>query len=313
MNKSQRLSPVYRKNQTVIALSANNYYVPYVAVLLQSIKIHMDKHKNYDILILHCDITSESQRDIKQIFRWMRNASVRFCDVTSYGLQNRKLFLCGHFKLETYYRFLLPEILYNYEKVLYLDADMIVKSDVSYLFETDIDGYLLAACHDADTAGLYNGYFPNKKEYMDNILKIAKPYEYFQAGVILFNLKEFRKTFTTEQIISFAESYHWELLDQDVLNFIAQGRYKPIDMSWNVMVDWKRIRISEIISLAPQNLRDEYFAARANPRIIHYAGPEKPWDFPRSDFANQFWEYAQQTHFYNLLLERLGVRKEKTR
>ena len=82
---------------------------------------------------------------------------------------------------------------------------------------------------DVRTAGLYNGYEPNKKDYMDHILKIKKPYEYFQAGVILFNLNEFRKTYTVEEMLKFAASYQWQLLDQDVLNYLAQGRTKIVD------------------------------------------------------------------------------------
>lgn len=67
---------------------------------------------------------------------------------------------------------------------------MVVNADIAELYATDVDGYLLAAAKDADTAGLYNGFEPNKKKYMDTILKIKKPYDYFQAGVIVFNLAE---------------------------------------------------------------------------------------------------------------------------
>ena len=45
-------------------------------------------------------------------------------------------------------------------------------ADVAELYETDVEGYLLAACRDADTAGLYNGYEPQKKKYTDEVMKL---------------------------------------------------------------------------------------------------------------------------------------------
>ena len=189
--------------------------------------------------------------------------------------------------------------------MLYIDSDLIVNSDLAELYNENIDGYLLAACHDADTAGLYNGAEKNKKYYMDNILKIKKPYDYFQAGVILFNLEEFRKTYSTDEMLKYASSYDFELLDQDVLNNLAQGKIKYLDMSWNVMFDWNNYRISEIISKAPKRLYDEYVEAHTHPKIIHYAGPDKPWHQPLSDYAEIFWKYARKTVFYEEILLRL--------
>lgn len=140
---------------------------------------------------------------------------------------------------------------------------------------------------------------------MDKILKIKNPYNYFQAGVILFNLEEFRKTYSTDEMLKFASSYDWELLDQDVLNVLAQDKVKFVDMSWNVMFDWRNIRISEIISRAPKYLHDEYVQAHNAPRIIHYAGPDKPWQDPSADYAELFWKYSRKTVFTNKLFSTL--------
>ena len=203
----------------------------------------------------------------------------------------------------------MPEIFPHYNKVLYLDSDLVVNADLAQLYNTNIQGKLLAACRDADTAGLYNGAQPDKKPYMDNILKIKNPYDYFQAGVILFNLAEFRKQYTTAEMLKFAGTYKWQLLDQDVLNFLAQGQVKFVDMSWNVMHDWKNARIEENISHAPERLFVEYMTARKSPKIIHYAGPDKPWTDPESDFAEVFWRYAKTSDYYETLIERLIAKK----
>lgn len=303
------VQPAFSQNNVAIALSANDYYVPYVSALLHSLKANIRGGNNYDILVMTRDISSASQKQLRNVFTECSNVSVRFINVARFESQFRHLFLRGHFVLETYFRLLMPELMQQYRKVLYLDSDLILNADPAELFYTDVDGFLLAAAHDADTAGLYNGFEPNKKNYMDNVLKIKEPYSYFQAGVILFNLEEFRKTYTTDEMLRFAASYNWELLDQDVLNYLAQGRYKPVDMAWNVMTDWRGIRISQIISRAPKYLQDEYRKAHDEPKIIHYAGPDKPWQQPYSDYADFFWKYARNSNYYEVLLQRLAAQE----
>lgn len=304
----ENLHPVYGEDAVTVALSINDYYVPYAAVVLQSIHDNINSEEKYDIIIMNRDVSAVSQKALRAIFDDTNNVSIRFFNVSRFEKQFENLFLRGHFALETYFRLLLPNIMEGYKKVLYLDSDLVVTADIAELFKENINGYLLAACHDADTAGLYNGYEPAKKDYMDNVLKIKRPYQYFQAGVILFNLDEFRKKYTVEEMLKFAASYEWQLLDQDVLNYLAQDSYKPVDMKWNVMTDWNRIRIAKIISRAPKYLQDEYQKAHAVPNIIHYAGPDKPWHQPYSDYAEVFWKYARKTAYYEVLIQRLCSR-----
>lgn len=145
-----------------------------------------------------------------------------------------------------------------------------------------------------------------KKKYTDQVLKLKEPYKYFQAGVLLLNLAEFRKAYTTKQILDFAVSEEWQLLDQDILNKLCEGRVKYIDMRWNVMVDYAGIRINKIIALAPRKLNQMYLDARNNPAIIHYAGPQKPWFEPEMDFGDVFWNYARGSVYYECMLFRMS-------
>lgn len=305
-SKPEEIKPHFNASATTIVLAADDHYVPYLSALLQSIKDNSSPSNNYDIIVLTRDISKANQSELKQQIEQV-NISLRFYDVTyqmrAYAMS---LDLHGHFQIETYYRLLMQDILKDWDKVLYLDSDMIVCRDVAELFSLDIDGYLLAAALDADTAGLYNGYNPQMKAYMDDELGIADPYGYFQAGTILFNLKKFRESFDSAEIFAFATSNNWKLLDQDVLNYIAQGLVKPIPMEWNVMTDWRGIRVKDIIARAPKWMHDEYMEARKHPAIIHFAGPEKPWTDPSSDMAQAFWKSSRKTPFYEVALKRMA-------
>lgn len=301
----QTITPAFKQNNCAIAFSANDFYVPYLATVLASIRNHSNVTYNYDLLVMEQDISPANQARLQRIFAGCDNFSLRFIDITGFAHKFSHLFLRGHFTIETWFRLLLPELLPAYDQILYLDADLVAQDDVAKIATTELGDNLLAACRDADTAGLYNGYVPEKKGYIDNVLQLQQPYDYFQAGVCVFNLKAFRQDFTTEQLLELASSRDWELLDQDVLNVLCAGRVKFLDISWNVMYDWNGIRKDGIISFAPQNLRTEYLAAYAHPKIIHYAGPDKPWQDPAVDYGDVFWQEARNSKYYEILLERL--------
>lgn len=306
------VSPAFSdKSAVTVVMAADDGYVPYLSALLQSIAENASAHRQYDIVILTADISDTHQQILKEQLT-SKSISLRFFDVTPLAKGKIEgLKLRGHFQIETYYRLLMQDVFLGWDKVLYLDSDMIALRDVAELFDTNVEGYLLAACKDADTAGLYNGYDPARKPYTDEVLKLNNPYDYFQAGTILFNLAMFRDAFEVGDMFQLASSEQWKLLDQDVLNVLAQGYVKHVPMEWNVMTDWRGLRIKRIISRAPADMRDEYMEARNHPAIVHYAGPEKPWDDPDSDMADCFWNYAARTPFHDALVERLAANDGK--
>ena len=304
VEKQEETKPAFAKNNVAVALAANDYFAPYLGVTLASVAKNSSTQNNYDILVLTTDISEANKAKLQKIIAGRGNFSLRFINPKK-KIDGFLPYLHGHFgHIETYYRLVLPEFLKEYDKVLYLDSDMVVCADVAQLFAKNVDGYLLAVCHDADTAGLYNGWQKERKKYSDEVLKLKEPYQYFQAGTILFNLAGFRKSFKTADLLDFASKEKWLLQDQDVLNKLCEGRVKYMDMAWNVMVDYNGVRVKEIIALAPQWLNRMYMDSRKNPKIIHYAGPQKPWLYPDMDFGADFWEVARETPFYESLLFR---------
>lgn len=278
----------------LVVLSANERYVPYVSVVLQSIKENANPARQYDVVVLNTDITPESQkRLIAQVTA--ENFSLRFYSATPIMKSYSNLRVYGHFKIETYYRLIVPQIMPHSKKAVYLDSDLVVLRDVAQLFDVHMGTNLIAATHDADTAGMYNGFDPDMKTYIDTVLKLDNPYDYFQAGVLVMNLEAFRARYTTEEMLACAASRKWNLLDQDVLNYLARGAVCYVDMAWNTLMDWEHLRRRSIIGLAPMSVREAYEKARKNPYIIHYAGPDnKPWEYRDADLGAYFWDYASR-------------------
>ncbi len=305
VSTTKAIAPFYGIDNIAVAFAANNYFAPYLACTIRSMLANCASKYNYDILILTEDFSDRNKAIFRDAFN-TDNCHVRFVNPQKY-IQTEGLFVRGHFGIETYYRLALLDMLPDYEKIVYLDSDIIIQGDISELYAIDLEGKLLAATRDADSAGLYNGkYERNKRQYVDSEIRLDNPYQYFQAGVLCFNLKEFRRLYTLNDIMTVAHAKKWQLLDQDILNVLCADRVKYIDMSWNVMTDYAGVRINEIIAKAPYDIFAEYMAARKHPQIIHYAGPMKPWNDVESDMAEHFWHYARQTEYYETLLYRMN-------
>ena len=104
-------------------------------------------------------------------------------------------------------------------------------------------------------------------------------------------------------------------MDQDVLNFVFKGKIYYLNQRWNCIMNWdglikNKTRI-DILKLAPKSLFNEYLEARKNPYIIHYAGSQKPWEYPSCDFSNYFWKYANKSIYINQILNQNKKKKKK--
>lgn len=300
----KKILPASVQNNIPIVIAVNEKYVPYGSVLLSSVLEYMKSDNFYDIIVLSHDMKELEKQKLKKMTADLSNVSLRVAD-PEYLLEQYRLPVKAHFSVETYYRLVLPWFLSDYDKVLYLDVDMVAEADVAELYFTQLDECLIGAVYDIDTAGLYNGFMPGKKKYMDEEIGLCHPFDYFQAGVLLMNLSRFRETFSMKKILEMAVEKDWQLLDQDILNKLCEGKVKYLDMSWNVVFDYGNIRIDKIFRLAPQWQYRMYMEARKHPKIIHFAGPEKPWHYPDCDYSEVFWKYAQKSPFYEYILYKM--------
>lgn len=291
-------------DDVVILFACNELFVPYLSVALQSISEHANPGRRYDVVVLSNSLSDTSMCTLHdQVTR--DNFGIGFLDAMA-ALGDIKLPRHGHFACETYYRLLAPEMLVDVDKAIYMDSDLVALCDLAELYDTDVTGCLLAATRDADTAGQCAGYDAAILSYLRDEVGLKEPYDYFQAGVLVMNLKEFRKRHSAGTSIEIAASKHWHWLDQDVLNLLAQGDYRRLDTSWNTLMDWQHLRRSHIVAQAPERIQAEYDTARANPRVVHYAGPDdRPWLYPRCDMGEYFWDFASRSPYHDELQRRL--------
>lgn len=284
-----------------IAFAVSDSYVPMFATAVCSLLAHADPNRRYAIVVLETGITDQNKEELRRQVAAFPNASLMFYDVrrfiSGYHLTTNN----PHISVETYYRFVIPFLLKDYKKVVYLDSDLLVLDDIAKLYAVDLGDDALAAVRDLDFIGSVNTKDGRRKEYAQTELHLDDPYDYFQAGVLVINTARMRQMHSLEQWLGMATNSRYMYNDQDLLNKECQGTVTFLDPSWNVMTDCAQ-RVEAVFSFAPEPLFTAYQQSRQHPRIIHYAGFEKPWNNVWSDFAPEYWHYAMRTRFSAQLL-----------
>ena len=196
----------------------------------------------------------------------------------------------AHLSPETTYRLLIDRLFPQYEKVLYLDCDLVVNRDVAELYDTNLEGAVLGATIGMLREGVYR--------YIDKTLHLL-PEQYFNAGVILINIPRFSKEGIGEKGLRMLSEQTYMTQDQDVLNLLCANSVKFIDKHWNI--EWE-----QIVEEGKEIILDETHKGTLDyldePNIIHFTGPCKPWAHPENELSEYFWRYARETDFYEEIL-----------
>lgn len=292
-------------DSVVVVLACNNNYVPYTAVALKSIVENAKQNRRYEVYILTTDISIENQERLSNIF----NDDKRFsfsCINIKVGVNKSGFAGRWHITGETFYRFYILSLFANTKKVLYLDCDLVINADVADLFDTELGDNYLAAAKDIDFAGAIKQKF-GQRLYMQTAIGLDDCDEYFQAGVLLFNIPKMKEKADATELVNIYNMKKWFYMDQDILNHVYKGKIVYLPQSWNCIMNWKNCATSrmEVLKKAPFALYDEYMHARQQPKIVHFAGCQKPWNTADCDFAEYFWKYARKTDFYEEIMFRL--------
>ena len=128
------------------------------------------------------------------------------------------------YSLETYFRFKIPEMIpQEVEKILYLDVDLIIQKSIRGLFEIEMGDYYFAACRDFMEPEL----IPSKRELFGRYDDLR----YFNAGVMLWNLKKIRGIVRFEDLIHAGEELNFNLpcVDQEILNYLYYDKNIYLD------------------------------------------------------------------------------------
>ena len=269
-----------------IFFATDDNYVPFLAVAMTSLLVNASKNHFYKIYILTTSLKREYAEQLQLIVKDCApdNASLDFVSLRDEMEKSQGAFHLRHYySRETYCRIFIPRFFPQYEKVLYLDCDIVVTGDISELYNTEIGDNLVAAAPEEVMAD-----FDVYGTYVEKALGISRN-KYFSAGILLINAELYRKENIEGKFIELMNRFVFRVTqDEDYLNVLCKDRVKWLPVDWNKSA----YALEDHPKFDPTKLK-----------IIHYKINWKPWHYDDVLYEEYFWMYAQQTFLYDNILK----------
>ncbi len=259
------------RNVIPIVFAVDAKFEGSMAVALESLALNASQHTFYQVTVI-TEKNTELLRLIKKDLETRHsNLKINICCISLHNDISKRFWTNSGISRAAYFRLFIEDVLSDIGKCIYLDSDVIILSDLSKLFQVDLNDNIIGA---VKNAGMEKEYKINKKykEYIDNVLCIPVHNFYFNSGVLLIDLNKWKEFGVKEKAIK--ELLQIEYLfahDQDLLNKVLVNRSYQLDCSWNYQWTWMVSEDKDI------NLDD------AN--IIHYVTGIKPWTYDTSDIS----------------------------
>ncbi len=256
-------------------------------VTVASMAANLRPGAEIDLYLLEDGVPAETRRSLEETWR---SLPVRAHWITpDKSLLMDRVPLGGYAGVPaTYFRILAAELLpADLSRIVYLDIDLLVLGDVAELWLHPFDGQAALAVQLRPSLAVSLDLRPPE-------CRIDEDTPAFNAGVLVINLEAWRQERLGARALDFAERYRerFRSWDQDALNCALIGRWGRLPLAWNyrpeaiVLPAWRP---------SGYTAREAAEAAR-QPKIVHFAGADKPWD-PGGDhpWAKQYFAYLDQT------------------
>lgn len=262
-------------NKISVVCMCNNKYIIMLAVLLKSIEINHKRDKNIDFYILDLGIGKLNR---KKIMSSIDSKRVRFIWKTPSLYSFKKL---GVKKKDSfiftphYYKLLVPYILpKRLNKAIYFDSDLLVLDDIEKLWKKRLNKKIIGAVLDGGVPFFGNEWgISNYKE-----LKLNPNLPYFNSGVMVIDLKRWRKEKVSQKTILYTIKNKNKLVlyEQYGLNIVLIHRWKRLPEEWNHF---------------------QYIKDSKKPKIIHFAiSSKKPiYRSYNGKYKKLFFNYLNKT------------------
>lgn len=275
----------------ILFATDNNYKC--LLITMTSILIHAKEESFFQFYIfVDHSFLPESERDIREyLSKEKKNFSLDFINVGNV-FDNAPMQI-ERITRPTFFRLLAPQLLRE-NKCIYLDTDIIVRTDIGELFDIPIEDYYLA--------GVKAPAYLHKDEAYCRQALLPDIAHYINAGVLLMNLEKMRQDQIVEHFLALIP-LNMESQDQDIINSVCYHKIYFLPFKYNVMNKyalWLLDKYEGIVS------KEELLSAWNDPKIIHYADSIKPWNSLNCILGEHWWDICKKSslwEYYYLALE----------
>ena len=299
-------------DRPIIAASAvDEGYLPFALVVANSIAKTTSRRRPVEYHIIYCGPPEHWAIPKLEAFRR------RGVQVVLHRLPNpfADLGEINGFPASTLLRAVVPEVLTNHGRAIYVDVDLVVEDDLGELFDADLCGNPMGAvqCVLTITAALMNGrtwtvgrwgptdtYFEQELDLTSREQKLG----YVQCAVQLLDLERLRAMRYSEAMGSLARQMRDRLgfVDQCATNKLLTGRLRLLDARWNIAPFALEVEHEALVP--PELVKVLRHQARAR-GILHFGG-QKPWRHPTMHGGRRWWKNAIGSGIFGYIVTREG-------
>lgn len=271
-----------------IAFCLNDRFLPPACALLESIGRHGGALEGLTLVAIATNLSERSMHELQ-----------RCASSNALALQVRivtdtdGLGAISETALSTCLRLYLGEMCHDFERVLYLDCDMLVLSELAPLIRFDLQGRTAAATINHPPFSVMRVAIPRSRR-----ASAAADAAYFNAGVLLIDVHRWKERAVGERARAYISEYpDTRLLDQDALNIALANDWCHLDKEWNSpagpLDGAPMLRGLAHIDPSMARTLEQWAFAQAQPRILHFTGQPKPWerDYLWRDLSEMYARY----------------------
>ncbi len=292
MGKKQCGNGGKMQDYNIVYIADEQYAMP-TCISILSLKRNRSVSAVYHIYVLSDGISKMSVRKLLSVSEV--NFEIRVIE-TEKGKYKKPGFMPAkgnpHVTAAAVYKFFLAEILTDIDKALYLDGDLLVRKDISKLFEVDLTGRYAAA---ADDMG--DRYDENGRSGM--AARIGLPWQnYFNSGVLLLNLHAMRRDRLHERLMRSRLGQENYFMDQDAFN-IVMGR-KRVCLPYCYNFKTALFDVMDIEEISARYFDGKYTDIQScieDQAILHMCGEFKPWQYNIPWVTDLFMDYYRESPY----------------
>lgn len=269
-----------------IAFAFDNNLILPACVCISSLLINANQDTFYDIFILHSVDINLKKEELNKLSKYYENCKIRYRQVDN---TFDSAFEIRGITTSTYYRLLIPDLISEYDKIIYSDVDVIFRSDLS-------DIYFSTNLNDNYVAGVNAliPFIPDMKTYYQEMGKVDIQ-GIIYAGNIIINSKKIKEDHIIDQFKKLAKS-NFRFQDLDVLNIVCQNKIIYLKPYFCLTTYFTELSIKNKEILQQYWTDNEIEMALQN-GIVHYNG-QKPWKGYCINF-DIWWEYYRKSPFFD--------------
>lgn len=282
-----------KKERVPVVFATDDGYAMPTGVAITSLIFNALENTYYEIFIISSGL---SKKNIDLLNKYSQKYP-DMCNITILFPENK--YINAHTERNltapNYYRFLIPELIQNYEKIIWCDVDMVINCDLSHLLKIDMEGKHILAVKKHDSSNYAKALFEKGFNVDEN--------NYFNAGFFVWDINLARNTNVVEEINILVINNKFRFPTQDPMNIVFNNKVKYLSNKYNFLPTFYDFLLNcnnqELLRKhGIENDKDIF-----EPCIIHWAGP-KPWidDYWGTSivfYQDYWWEYYRKSVFFD--------------